>query len=427
LITRIARVVQSDSLRATGWLGVGGAAFAAANLLLAGWLPADAFGRLVLVQALAVIATGIAPLGMDQLAVRREFPVRWESLRTAAATAAVVAILFGSIAAGWYRLPTPAVVAVVGIGVAGGVAVVCASVERSLVRLNRAMLITQIPNAVFAAGALLMRAAEVGTWQVAAGVLAGGYAVAAAAGLLVFRRTLAERVLGSRPWDEGERRDAWRKGFAFVGISGSVYLLFQMERLLLPHLLSLSELATFSVAATLAGSPYKILQGGIGYALVPKLRAAEGRRERSRMIRDELVLAAALALGGGAILIIAATPLVRLLYAAKYPVTHALVAAIVVSGVLSLLYAALSSAVYALADRPQLAWFNRLGWVATAGAAAGAVALSGFGIVGVVLGTSLGWLLRLMGALLLLRPVLGVPEGSRAPGRVAPAASAAER
>lgn len=406
MIARVVKLLRSDSIQATAWLGMGGVAFATANLVLAGSLePAD-FGRLVLVQALASVAIGLAPLGMDQLAVRRELPARWGSIRGVMASAAPVALVFGVGTSAWYSLPAVAAVLVTGMCLAGGVAAVCASFERSLVRVNRAMLITQTPHVVFAAGALAMRLGQSQDWRIGAAALAAGHVASVSIGLLAFSAIHAASPLRRAAWSRDERRRAWRTALTFVGIAASVYVLSQLERLLLPRLLSLTELATFSVAATLVGSPYKLLGNGIGYALVPRLRIASDARERRRLIRAELVLALLIGVGGGAALVVVAGPALRFLYGTKYPITPGLAAAIAGAGVVSLLYGAVSSAVYALGEGKHLSWFNGLGWAATASAVVGAVALSRFGLVGVVVGTSLGWVVRLGGAYLLLGPAL---------------------
>lgn len=406
MIARGLKLLRSDSVQATAWLAAGGAGFALANLVLAGVLAPDNFGRLVLVEALGSVGIGLAPLGMDNVAVRRELPARWESVGWVAATGAGVGTLFGVAAAAWYSLPLLAAALLATMCVAGGVATLCASFERARVRVRRAMLITQLPHAAFALGALTMRGAHTSDWRLGAAVLAGGHVLSALLGLRSFRRVMAASDLRSRPWSAAERREGWRTALTFVGIAASVYLLFQLERLLLPRLLTLTALASFSVVATVVASPYKMLANGMGYALMPKLRIAADHRERLRLIRSELVLAASLGIGGGAVLVGTVGPLLRLLYGAKYPVSPALPVAIAAAGMVTLLYAAVSSALYALASGRQLARFNQLGWAATGTAVLGAVLLSRFGVVGVVIGSSLGWVVRLVGAKVLLGPAL---------------------
>jgi O-antigen/teichoic acid export membrane protein len=193
-----------------------------------------------------------------------------------------------------------------------------------------------------------------------------------------------------------------------VGLLASVLLLHYLERLVIPGLLGLEQLATFAVVATLVGSPYRVLHAGIAYALMPRMRAESTVEGRNRLLRSELKLVAALGVGGGAVLAGLALPLIHLLYGDKYRVGFLLVVAIALVGVIRLLYAVASATVGAIGDSQQLRVFNAAGWAGTATAAVGAVLFSVYGLVGVVGGAALGWVLRLAAATVLARRALAM-------------------
>ncbi len=87
-----------------------------------------------------------------------------------------------------------------------------------------------------------------------------------------------------------------------------------------------------------------------------------------------------------------------------------MVGAIIAVGIVRLFYAVASAVVRALADARQLRQFNLLAWIGTALAAGAAIIFSGFGLVGVIAGAAVGWLVRLAAAVSLVRPVFAVPR-----------------
>ena len=64
------------------------------------------------------------------------------------------------------------------------------------------------------------------------------------------------------------------RGAAFAGLNASGLLLIQLERLVIPHVLPLADLALYGVLGAIAGSLFRVLQMGVGFSLLPRLRAA---------------------------------------------------------------------------------------------------------------------------------------------------------
>ncbi len=386
------------------WIGLGGFAFMLGNLALAAVLePAD-FGRLALFEALTGIGVYLSPAGLDSLVVRRELRVGSSSLRRATGTSVLVALVVGGIAVALFGFDLPAVALLGGAVLAAATARMCAASEQAAVRLDRSQLLTQLPSVCFGFGAVLLALLGTSSWQSGAGVLVAGFALSALVGLGLLRR-------GWRPKaPAGLDRFAWRRALSFVGIMASVLVLHHVERLVIPRFLGLEALATFAVVATVVGSPYRILHSGVGYSLMPRIRAERSVRARRRLVRSELALIGPLGLAGGLVLLTAARPLIHALYGDKYEVSLAVVAAIIAVGVVRLFYAVASAVVRALADTRQLRQFNLLAWIGTALAAGAAVMFSGFGLVGVIAGAAVGWLVRLAAAVSLVRPAFAVPR-----------------
>ena len=98
----------------------------------------------------------------------------------------------------------------------------------------------------------------------------------------------------------------------------------QMERLLTPRLLTLEDLATFAVAATLIGSPFRMLQMGAGYTLLPRLSTAATAEERRQLVRREAAAIMIIGAAGALVILFAAPWVARWLLAGKYQLSTAL-------------------------------------------------------------------------------------------------------
>jgi O-antigen/teichoic acid export membrane protein len=186
----------------------------------------------------------------------------------------------------------------------------------------------------------------------------------------------------------------WREALAMMGLNASGLFLIQLDRLIIPYVLPLEELATYGVLAAIVGSLFRVLQMGVGFSLTPRLAAAPGVRERRRLIRHEARLVAIIvAVGSAGIWVL--TPLIeRVFLAGKYHLTGAVILAGIGAGVAKSLNAFSNATVTALADQRELTLVNIFGWVSVAISIAAAAVLSRWGLAGVVWGVGLGWLLR---------------------------------
>jgi O-antigen/teichoic acid export membrane protein len=168
----------------------------------------------------------------------------------------------------------------------------------------------------------------------------------------------------------------------------------QLERLLAPRLLSLEDLARFAVAATLVGSPFRMLQMGAGYTLLPRLRAATSPHARWKLVRHEALAVALIGGAGGVILLSAAPWIAERLLAGKYELSTGLMVAALVSGVAKLADAIATTMVWALASPRQLAMLNWVSWAcAGLGVALGWLGAR-WGLLGLMYGVTAAWVCR---------------------------------
>jgi hypothetical protein len=189
--------------------GLGGVGYALGNLLLARALPPAQFGVFTLFVALVQIGASLAPVGLDGQVNRRPGGVVLPGrvLLPSGIVAAAAAIFASTL----YRLDTALVVALVISVTAGGATHVAAAIFQSRLRFGLSLSLSQ------------------------------GLAVA------LLGRERPRGPTAAHPFSEG---------LSLLGITAAALILMQLERLLTPRLLTLEDLATFAVVASIVGSRF---------------------------------------------------------------------------------------------------------------------------------------------------------------------------
>ncbi len=360
------RLWRSPTLRTVAVLGLSGMGFAVANLMLARALPTTEYALFTLVVALVNVGYPLAPAGLDGLVNRVRLEAGPRLLRRIVPVLVPVGLLFASIGLVGYGT-SPAVGLMILVStIAGGMLLVAGGQFQSEQRFGISLDAQPEPEP-HPAALRRLGGARPGTHGAEPPLLiwTGGFVAAAAAGWWMLFRERHAKPSRSVAF-------SWSEAFAIAGLSAAGLLLIQLERLLLPHLLPLEDLATYGVLAAIVGSLFRVLQMGVGYSLLPRLRAAPGVLERRRLIaRESRLVLAIVALGSAAIWI--ATPYVeRWFLDGKYHLSGALVLAALVTGVAKILNGFAQSTVSALADARELSVVSVMGWVAVAVAVAGA-------------------------------------------------------
>jgi hypothetical protein len=384
--------------------GGSGLAFAAANLLLARALSTEHFALVTLLVALNTLGYHFAPLGLDGIVMRGLAEVGWPLLKRAAAVAAGVGLATSVIASVVYGL-SGALAALLFCGTtAGGLMLVASARFQSEQRFSIALALVMAPNLVLLLGALATTATGARTADLAFDVLTAGLVLAAGIGwaLVLRERRGASVPAPSVPWSEA---------LVLAGVSGAVMLFVQLERLVIPHVLSVADLALFGVLGAIAGSLFRLLQMAVGFSLLPRLRAAATVPERRWLMARELRFAVAVSvLGGGAVLML--TPLIEDWFlAGKYHLSTALLVAALFSGIAKIAHAFARAAATALATPGELAFVNWAGWLSVALAVGAAVVAAPWGLTGVVYGIGLGWLAWAVLAFAVVMHHLRLPAG----------------
>jgi O-antigen/teichoic acid export membrane protein len=398
----VKKLWYSPTLRSVVVYGGSGLGFAGANLILARVLPTAEYAVFTLVIALVNLSFALAPAGVDGIVNRRRMEAGPVLLRHTLNASVVVAVAFVLIAFVGYQM-SPALLAVVFVStVAGGAMMVAGAQFQSEQRYGISLALTQSPNPVLllAALAVVLRSSHSALLPLA--IAAVGFVLAAVYGWSVLFRERA-----SKP--SRERQIPWGEALSFAGLNAAGLVLIQLDRLVIPHVLTDHDLATYGVLAAIAGSLFRVLQMGVGYSLIPRLRSASSVLERRQLVAHEAKLVSAIVVAGS-VAIWFVTPVVeRLFLHGKYHLTGSLVLAALLSGVAKIMNAFTKSTVTALATPGELSMVNLFGWASVALAIPAAVFGARWGLAGVIYGVGFGWLTRALTALYLTLRHLRLP------------------
>lgn len=379
---RVRSFVQSPTFRVTVMFTLGGLGFAGANIVLARVLSPESYAWIALLVALIQVGMVVAPLGADSVVNRYRTAPTPGLVRQVLVTGLATGLLFALLGRTIYELPWPIVVGLLVSIVAGGANMVAAAHYQSREAFTASLLLFQSQNAVLilaACAAWLYPADRL--WAPPA-IIAAGHVVSAVIGW--------GSLLRERPWP-ARGSYPWKASLALVGMTGATLILTQLERVTVPRFLTLTDLATFGVLAAIVGAPFRMLQLGVGYTLVPRLRAAGTHHARSRLLRREGVGAAVITLAGAGALWVVTPGVARVLLHGKYELSESLVLAAVVSGLAKVLSAFGTSVVTAIAGPRALGRMNLAGWAIIAGSMPAIALGTRWGLVGVVYAVALAW------------------------------------
>jgi hypothetical protein len=158
-----------------------------------------------------------------------------------------------------------------------------------------------------------------------------------------------------------------------------------------------------------------MLQTGLGFALLPRLKACETRAAAHRLIWHEALVVFVIS-AAAAVAVLVVTPwLLGIVLKSRYSFPMTLLYALVAVGFIRVWSGISSAVVSALGSARQLAILNVYSWLALGVATLGAFAARGFGLTGVVYGMGAGWLALALAGTFIGRRAVGLRELSGTP------------
>lgn len=376
---------KSPSLRIAAGYSLAGAAFAGALLLLARALPKPEYGLLGLMVTMLNLATRTAPLGVDGMVIRHKVDPTPGLLGRVLATASVYGLAVVVISVTVYEIDATMLTLVFLGTVFGAASYVAASQFQADERFGISLALDQGNNVVLLLAAVIALALGLSTAVVPVAMFVGGLFVMAAVGWTALFRT---RVARSEPGQAFH----WGESVSYWGVAGGALFLHHLDRLMIPELLSLEALATFTVLSAVVMAPFHMLQLGIGFTLLPRLRNEENAAARWRLIRKEGLVTGVVYLGTAVLLLMATPWIVRLFVGAKYVLPTGLIVAALFVGLLRLTSSYAKTIVKSIGSTSDLARLNVFSWVSIALAGCGAVIGARWGLEGLLYGVGLGWI-----------------------------------
>ena len=382
----------SASLRAAVSMGFGGVAFALGSLVLARILPPREYGLVLLFIGIVAVCGFSAPLGFDLVVGRRGLRLDSAWRRTTLAACGMVGVATAAFAAAAYRLALPVVICALIATVATGAIQACAAYFQGQRQLAAAVSILQLSNwallVVALASAFLRLQSATGPCSLIAVALVAG---ASAVWLQVLRR---ERAVQPQP-SPGK---LFGEALSLVTLQSASSIFLQLERLLLVPTVGVHGLALFGVLAVLVGSPFRMLQQAAQFTLIPSLRAAADVGERVHLLGREITVVGLVGAAGSLVIWVAAPAIAHGFLAGHYDLSPSLMAVGLASGALKVCSAFALGTVIALGQERSLRALSVISWASLALSVIAAFAAIPRGLVGVLYGVSLGWLVRVVAA-----------------------------
>ena len=380
----IRAIVRSPALMTAAIFGASGAGFAIGNVLLARLLPPSEYGYLALFLSLTQLGFALGPLGMETVINRHHLPASDALLRRGFATGALTGVGLAALAWLVYGVTLPLAIVLSFAVLAVTLNRMAGALFQTRQQFGTGLFLTQIHNWVLLCGVPVVLWLQYPKALPVVLLTVSGYAVTAYVG---WRKAWRDRD-DAREWPAVE--PLFREGLSIVGLQLAVGLIFQLDRLLIPKLLSISDLATYSVVAAVAASPFRMLQTGVGYSLLPRLRACETAAQIRRLVAREAAVILLVSIAAAAIVVVLMPWITTTVLAGRYEIPASLITAVIVVGFVRVWNSFASSSVHALGSVRHLALLNLCSWIAVGLAALGAMLAQAHGLTGLVYGIGAG-------------------------------------
>jgi hypothetical protein len=389
---------RSPAITATIGFALGGVGFALAQLLFARALTPTDFAVVSLVLSMNQVGFSAGTMGIEVPITRHRLPATPALLRRTLGCALPFAMATGLLGLMLYRLDVIVAICLTATVVASTANMVSSALYRSRQQFVPGLLLTQLQNYALLFIACVALAIHTPSARTVATMMVIAYTIGATLGWRALRRRDAS-VNNQAP-----TAAQIQEGLMTFGFTVAAMIMVQFERLVIPGRLAMSDLAIFSVAAALAASPFRMLQSGVGFTLLPRLRACRSIAQvRKILLREATVVACATVALVATVWLL--TPYVlRTFLQGRYVLPDSLLFAIFAVGAIRVGSAFAVSSVQALGESTDFRHMTICAWLSVLLGGTCALIGASFGVRGVVYGVGIGWLaLSAASALIALR------------------------
>lgn len=394
--TLMQKLMKQPTLRTTAVFAISGSAFAIGTLLLARTMQVEEFGNLVLAVALFNVFGLLAPIGLDQVLLRHRVDPGPKLLMRLILTGSALGLLVG-FGFMWATDALIADAAAVSLSIiSGGVVATLVALSRSYEQEGYALLLATMASWILLAIGLLSLTLPNEKASLYLILFASGNLAAAIWGWL--RISNKHRV----PIHE-QVKIPWNEAFSLLGIAAIGTLAIQFERLIIPATIGIEALALFSVIASVAIFPFRLLTASAGFSLVPKLRATNDARLRRKLVRVEFFSIISLLLASAIVIVAVAPYIIDLLTGGRYQIGINIAIAACLNGSGKVFQALPRAVLTGCGSEKEIARLNRLGAFGLCTTVIGAVIGAQWGLVGLLYGVAIGSMAANLPAMLLAR------------------------
>ena len=388
LATRVLSVLTSATTMSAAFYAFMGIGFSGAHLIFAAVLPVEEYATLTLAIAFVNLAFEFAPLGAQGVILRQRLAPDFSMLFRVVAAAILVSASFAIILATSYGLDRLTATITMFACATGAATAVAAAYYQSAQRFGIALPLDQSGNIYLIAGALIALALPSKSLYLPMALLTVGY-------LLTAVVSWSSLLANETPSTGDDNRYSWKEAISYLVVGGAVPVLLQFERLLIPKLLTLEDLANFGVLAALVVAPYRTLQMAATFATTPRIRAIHSVSERQVFLRNEVFILAVLTASGGLLLIWIAPIVVEFIYGSKFNLPVEVICAAILVGVIKVFCGLAKGVAVALCDTQELANTGKIVWLSAVASLFGALIGSRWHLAGFIVGFGLGWVVML--------------------------------
>jgi len=344
----------------------------------------------------------MAPLGFDEASLRRNALLDGGVFIRIVLSGAAVGVIAAAVTAILYQLDMTMLGLIVGSLVAAALVFSASAILRREGHQTAALAVNNAANWTVVVSGLLCLVLGIHSANFAMTLLMIGVAAGACAGWLQTFRV-------QRRLSEPNQPVPLREALSFVSILGASAVVLQLERLVAPKVLGVEALASFSVLASVALFPYRMLRSGVGFSLVPRLRRARTAEERNRVILHEIGAVVAVLVVASAAVTLLSPPLTDILTKGKYQLSFFLVAAACVNGSAKVITGLPRAFITACGTSADVRGLNWQSWLMILFGVAGAWLGARWDLAGLVLGAGLGTLAGAAPSIILAYRVLRRP------------------
>lgn len=400
LLQSLARI--SPSLTAGATFAVSGAAFAVGNLLLARQMGTAEYAMLSLGVAVFIVTSQIATLGFSQVAARQRLSPG-AGLAGRLFAQGLVGGVIAALLLGFRQGPGPATLALLVLLIACGplIWVATAALLREGHRTGAYLMQTSPDWVLLVLGLLAMLAPA---WANDAAL--AGYCVAVAALALAGWLAHAAKLKGVALERAAVSRHVLISATAIVAAG---VLITQFERLAVGFLLQPQDLAMFSVLASIAVFPFRLVTAGTGFVLIPGLRRMQRVEDRRRLVRRELRIILVVLAVASLTLVLIGPQVASWFTAGRYVPGYGLLAAACFAGAAKVADAFPRAIVTACGTDADLRRLSQFLWLGLVLSALGALGGMWAGLAGVICGVASGSIAGSLPAMRMARRLLKLP------------------